>query len=479
VGGGGVGHAGDQQAGERQHADDQRDRQVAGTQGHGGEDREGERDRPQPADPQARRDQQRRAGQQPRVRPQPQVDGVAADAVGVERAAAGGAAGELEADGVHQADVLRPWQQLAAQQGGQRVDGHHQQEQRGGDRQAVAPVAPVVDLPVLPQQRGQQQQAGLLGEHGGGEAQPGAGVRRQPAARRQDQHEGAQQERRRQVVEIDRPVEGERQRAEREQQHAGDRRGPAQPEPPRQGVEQGRAEHLDEQHQLTAGRDGGGGAREGAGQGRPGGQQQPAERRVVVPVGVVRQGAPVLHRPRLGDVGALVVDPLRRVVHADGLHHRDHRQRGEQQHEADPVAPQPLQPPPGRWRRRARRLGRGLARRGRLDRLSGRRGRRGRFGFRLACRRGRRGRWLAPPARGGALAGPGGRLPLGGGVLVDPAGGHAVPFAVRPRSASWRWAPTCAVFSQPRSPRRSRSTARNAAMPSSRWYGKVPSSSRR
>jgi hypothetical protein len=335
---GAVGDPSDQQAGEGQHADDQRNRQISRSQGHRGHDGEGGGDRPEPADGQPGGDEHGGGAQQPRVLGEPELEGAAAQAVEVKGAAARGPLGQLEADGFGQAHMPRPCKEFATQGRVQQIGDADQDEQRAPQDDAVAASPPVTDLPELPDHRRHQQQAGLLDQHGPTQAQPGGGVGGQTVGGRQGQQEGGQYQRSGDVVQVDGPVHAQGERGKAEGQHGPGGRGPPQPEPASHPVQQLGAEQLHDQHELPAGSDRGRGPVERASEGRPAGQQQPPERGVVVPVGVVAKGVPVLHGPGLGHVGPLVVDPLGRPTHAGGMDD-GHHQQAQQQHNAGPVPP--------------------------------------------------------------------------------------------------------------------------------------------
>ena len=142
------------------------------------------------------------------------------------------------------------------------------------------------------------------------------------------------------------PVVVHGQRGEPEQRHRDPGRRRAEPQPPGQHVEQDAAGDRDEQHELAADLDRARVPGEPVGEPAVPGDLRPAERRVVVPVGVGGQMVLVDHRPRLGDVGALVlVDPAGPALQVP-RGGRDHqRERDAERQQDRPVGADPgLQP---------------------------------------------------------------------------------------------------------------------------------------
>ncbi len=306
-------------------------------------------------------------------------------------------------------------QQLALEQREQRVRDADQGA--GRDRAGEGELAGVA-VAVAPhgdEQGGQDDEHRLLGEHGRGGGDARAEVVPQVAAGRGGQAERQQRPHHREVVEEDLALQDDRQRREPEERH-GQARGPAgQRQAPREHVEQDRTGGGDQQHRDPHRADG---HRLGADQrGDPGeqGDLDPAQRRVVVPVGVVGQALALLHGPGLGEVGALVVAEGRVVGDVPALD-------GDDRHEQQPA-----------------------------EHLVG--------AGRAEPRRSR-------PAAGTVRAGRGCLRGGRGGGRRGKCGGHA---GTSSRVTSVRCAPTCEVSSQSLRPRCSRHTARIAAPARSTW----------
>jgi hypothetical protein len=312
-------------------------------------------------------------------------------------------------------------QQLALEEGEEGIGEADQRAGRDGTGDGELPGVLVAVPPQGDQQRGQDDEHRLLGEDGRGGGYPRPEVVPEVAARGGGEGEREQRPHHREVVEEDLALEDDRERREPEQDHA-ESGGPAgQGEPAAQDVDQHRADAADHQHHHAHRADG---HRLGADhRGYPGqqGELDPAERRVVVPVGVVGEALALLDGPGLGEVGALVVAEGRVVGDVPALDDEDRHQEDTAQQEVGAGGPQPL----------------------RRDCSTGRTG--------LGCRLPLRG------DRGGGHRGKG--------------GGHAGTSSRNSRftSAGVRCAPTCVVSSQSVRPRCSRHTARMAAPARSTW----------
>ncbi len=306
------------------------------------------------------------------------------------------------------------------------VHAHHQRRGRG-ERGQTEPAGPGIRTgDHQPDDRRGHQQEGLLGEHRDGETCPAPRVRPQPTRRRGREDERREEPRDRQVVQQHHPLLGDRERTEAEQQHRDRCRDLTESDAARQHIEQRRADEERHEHEDPALRDGHRVAAESSADPEPPGQLDPTQRRMVVPVRVMTQGAARHHRPRLGHVCALVVEEPRRP----GEPHRvDISQQGEQPGDGGD-APD-VEPPAGPWE---------LC--GGEDRVGG----------------DRLGRYQCAVA-----------------VQLDD---HGVAVRIATGISSRRCAPTWAVFSQVRTPRVSRATARTDAAARTRWYGRRPTTSR-
>ncbi len=99
---------------------------------------------------------------------------------------------------------------------------------------------------------------------------------------------------------------------------------------------------MDDQHALTRGRHRRRRPFEGIRDGRVYGYEQPTTERMIIPVGVVSDLAPVLHRVCLGRIGALiVVDPARPAIEVDPVNQPAGNENKCQQGQAPPVREQP------------------------------------------------------------------------------------------------------------------------------------------
>ncbi|CAM5358255.1 hypothetical protein SPURM210S_02357 [Streptomyces purpurascens] len=327
-------------------------------------------------------------------------------------------------------------QQLALEQGEQGVREADQRAGRDGSGEGELAGVPVAVPPHGEEQGGQDEQHRLFGEDGRGGRDPRAEVVPEVTARGRGEGEGQQRPHHREVVEEDLPLEDHGQRGEPEEHHAEPGRPAGQRQAAAQHEDQDRADAADQQHRGT----------HGAHRHRLGGDQRgdpgeqgdldPAEGRMVVPVGVVGQAVALLHRPGLGEVGALVVAEGRVVGDVPALHGEDRDQEDSAQDQVGPGGAEP-----------ARRLGC----------ATGRTGPRHRPPLRGDLRGGRRG-------KGGGHAGTSSRVT---GTSSTSSRGYGV--SARLAAVSSRWAPTWVVSSQSLRPRCSRHTARTAAPASRTW----------
>ncbi len=177
---------------------------------------------------------------------------------------------------------------------------------------------------------------------------------------------------------------------------------------------------MDDEHALTRGRHRRRRPLECVCDGRVDGYEQPAAERMVIPIRVVGDLAPVLHGVCLGRVRALViVDPARPAIEVESVHQPTDDEKRCQQSQTPPVAGQPA----------------GDTRSGDGNAVPG-------------CPAGPRSTAVGDSARGrDRQRGRGHETPLSSAV---------------PGITTW-WAPTCVVFSHWTLPWSSRTIARSAA----------------
>ena len=114
---------------QRQRGQDERHRQVSGTENRGDEYHQPDREWPQPLDEQCGqrdRDGQKRQGRVELAKPL--VNGLAIERIGIIERAARRAVPQLEPDAVPQADVCGSGDQLTPQDGGPDLPAHHHAE---------------------------------------------------------------------------------------------------------------------------------------------------------------------------------------------------------------------------------------------------------------------------------------------------------------------------------------------------------------
>ncbi len=304
-----------------------------------------EGDRSQPAHRQRQGDGRQPEQDQVPVVAQPALEQVARRAGRVEQGPAGVQPGQLPLRRAQHAVVARALEQLALVDGEDRVQPHQQHPAARGYRDHLRAVAAVQVLRHGPRERGQGHQRGLLGERGRREGQRGGGTGPDGPPGRVREDERQEQPRRDEIVEEGPPGVDERERAEPEQQRGRGRTRPAEAEPAPERVDQGRADHLRDQHALVAEGDGRVVPVEAVGEHRPQRDLDPTGRCVVVEVRVRRERVLVLQRPGLGQVRPGVVDVVGEGGRPDRVDRADRDQCQQEHGDAGPV---PLQPFPGR-----------------------------------------------------------------------------------------------------------------------------------
>ncbi len=247
---------GDDEGEEGQGDDDERAGQGPAAEHHEREEAQAGDEGPEPTDAQSQREQGRAHDEEPRVEPEPAGHGVVRRRAGVEHAARAGTVEELEPHRVEQAHPMGVREQLALERREQGVETHDEGRGRR-ERGEAEPAGPGIGpCDHEPDDRRSHQEERLLGQHRGREAGPAPCVRPQPTGRRGREHQRRQQPRHREVVEEHHPLLRHRERAETEQRDGARRGNPAEPDPARQDVEQGRAHEERDEHQDSALRDG-------------------------------------------------------------------------------------------------------------------------------------------------------------------------------------------------------------------------------
>ena len=374
-----------------------------------------------PDEHQQRRDDQP-AEKQVRVEPEPFHHGRERGGCRIQQRAGRLAVDQLPPGRAEQAGMTRSFEQLAFGHSVDEVARHEQDAQPAGHHKDMRAGAAVGVLDHRPHECGRQQQRCLFGQRRHAEGQTRADDSHHGASPGDGQREGQQNPRRHQIVEEGPPRVGQGDRAQREQQTSDGRQWTDEAQSPTQPVEEDDRRELGQQHALAAEGDRRVVAVESAGEHRPQGDLDPAARRVVVEVGVGRQRLLVLHRPRLAQVGAGVVDVARVVVHPQAVHPAGDHQGGQQPQHSSPPEPQGATHGLTDAGAQRREVGRGEPRKRPRPVESG--------GHRRVCR-----------TRGSSTA---------------------------------RWAPTWVVFTQSVTPRRCRTMAMTAARASAIWNRGAP-----